>query len=230
MVPYSEVVALKEALKEKEAALTGNEASINTQIQNLISILLEFGIIERLDDVFLHLTTEKGVIASCLAEINPVLIAIICTEWNYFEEFGSRELAAFFSLFTDARNEDLYIENKMLHGKVMQFDQIRHSLIVAQDSRNVYVKESGLEGFNYGLVDVILSWCDCENEEQCKGVIYDYELTIGDFTKAVLKISTLVREMMGMCEQLNKIELMHKLAAIDGLILKYVTTSQSLYL
>lgn len=231
LVPYSEIVALKEALKEKEAALTGNEASITTQIHNLISILLEFGIIERLDDDdFLHLTSEKGVIASCLAEINPVLIAIICTEWNYFEEFGSRELAAFFSLFTDARNEELYVENEMLHAKIMQFDQIRHSLIVVQDSRNVFVKESGLEGFNYGLVDVILSWCDCENEEQCKGVIYDYDLTIGDFTKAVLKISTLVREMMGMCEQLNKIELMHKLAAIDGLILKYVTTSQSLYL
>ena len=61
-------------------------------------------------------------------------------------------------------------------------------------------------------------------------LIQEYELSIGDFTKAVLKISTLSREMMGMCEKINNIELMSKLAAIDGLILKYVTTNQSLYL
>ena len=61
-------------------------------------------------------------------------------------------------------------------------------------------------------------------------LILEYDLSIGDFTKAVLKISTLSREMIGMAEKINNIELMSKLSSIDGLILKYVTTNQSLYL
>jgi hypothetical protein len=139
-------------------------------------------------------------------------------------------LAAFFSIFTDARTNDDWCENEMLSDKIKSFNQIRYWLWDAQEARKIYVNETGLENFCYGLVDVILKWCKCENETECKMLIAEYELSIGDFTKAVLKISTLSREMIGMCEQINNIELMSKLAAIDGLILKYVTTNQSLYL
>jgi len=77
---------------------------------------------------------------------------------------------------------------------------------------------------------VIKRWCYCDNETECKMLIQEYELSIGDFTKAILKISTLARELMAVCEKIGKIELMSKLAAIDGMILKYVATNQSLYL
>ena len=76
-------------------------------------------------------------------------------------------------------------------------------------------------------------WCNCEDESQCKMLLSEIEIkgiSVGDFTKAVLKISTLSREMIGMCEATNQMELMNKLVAIDGMILKFVTTNQSLYL
>jgi hypothetical protein len=34
---------------------------------------------------------------------------------------------------------------------------------------------------------------------------------------------------MNVCEIIGEIELLHKLSQIEGLVLKYVTTSQSLY-
>jgi superfamily II RNA helicase len=242
---YMEYSRLVDELKRKEASINGNASCIKNEVANVLEVMLEYKIVECLENVCdgecgggggcpctlpsYRLTDERGNIAASVAETNPVLMAVICTEWNYFEEFTPPELAAFFSIFTDARvnNE---CEHEMLSDKIKRFDQVRFELLDAQEARKIYVNETGLMDFCYGLVDVILKWCNCENEVECQMLIQEYELSIGDFTKAILKISTLTREMIGMCEKIGKIELMHKLAAIDGLILKYVTTNQSLYL
>jgi len=52
-------------------------------------------------------------------------------------------------------------------------------------------------------------------------------ISIGDFTKAILKISTICREVMS---ALDITCLKYSLSQVDGLILKYVATNQSLYL
>jgi hypothetical protein len=54
-------------------------------------------------------------------------------------------------------------------------------------------------------------------------------ISIGDFTKAILKISTITKELINVCEQNDLIEFMYKLSQIDGMILKYIATTQSLY-
>ena len=56
------------------------------------------------------------------------------------------------------------------------------------------------------------------------------EISIGDFNKALLKIVTMAKELSNVCEEMGQIELLHKLGQIEPMILKYVTTSQSLYL
>jgi hypothetical protein len=60
-------------------------------------------------------------------------------------------------------------------------------------------------------------------------VISEKEISIGDFTKAMMKIVTVAKELMNVCELLGAIDLMYKLNQIEGMVLKYVLTSQSLY-
>jgi hypothetical protein len=76
-------------------------------------------------------------------------------------------------------------------------------------------------------------WCDCATEYDCKSFIQnevaECSISIGDFTKAMLKIVTIAKEFINICEATGNIELMHKLNQIESLVLKYVTTSQSLY-
>ena len=229
---HGETGDLQTMLADKMKAIESNAKCIQNEIANLLVVMEEFQIIERTEgEEGYTLSKDRGQIASSIAEVNPVLMAVLCTEWKYFDDFSPKELAAFFSVFTDARTtKDEYIEHEMLGDKMKSFNRIRHWIWDAQEAHKVYVHETGLEDFCFGLIDIILKWCDCENEAECKALIAEYELSIGDFTKAVLKISTLSREMMSMCEKINKLELMSKLAAIDGLILKYVTTNQSLYL
>jgi hypothetical protein len=56
------------------------------------------------------------------------------------------------------------------------------------------------------------------------------EISIGDFIKGILKISTIVKEIMRTCEKTNMVDLLHKVSQIDAMILKYIANTQSLYL
>ena len=79
----------------------------------------------------------------------------------------------------------------------------------------------------------MIEWCNCENEQECKYFIQnritEKEISIGDFSKAVLKISTIIKEFSNIAEQNGNVEFLHKLSKIDTIILKYITTNQSLY-
>jgi hypothetical protein len=87
----------------------------------------------------------------------------------------------------------------------------------------------------YDMIDAIGIWAtECTTEQACKYFIQqtlgEKGISIGDFTKSVMKISTIAKEVIALCEKHELIDLMHKLSQIDQLILKYVTTSQSLYI
>jgi hypothetical protein len=88
---------------------------------------------------------------------------------------------------------------------------------------------------NYDLPDIIYNWLNCEDEESCKIFINEvvndkYEIMTGEFIKALLKISAIIKEIRKMCEELGYIQLLNKFQKIDERILKYVVTPQSLYL
>ena len=93
--------------------------------------------------------------------------------------------------------------------------------------------DSDLE-IQYDLMDIIQEWCNAIDEQQCKWFIQtrlqERGISIGDFTKAILKISTIAKEIMNVCERFSKFELLEKMSKIDGYILKYITTIQSLYI
>jgi uncharacterized Fe-S cluster-containing protein len=167
---------------------------------------------------------------------------LLCSRWDYFISFTSSQLAAFFSLFTDVRvAEEIRVNegcsemcyDTFLNNRIHEFEATRRSLMLKEQTHQIYFAGS-IDGFCYDIVDDVLEWCECPDENACRELIMrlsvEKGISIGDFSKALMKISTISREMIGMCEVMNKTGFMHKLAAIDGLVLKYVATSQSLYL
>jgi superfamily II RNA helicase len=233
---YKKVLGEK---KQKESQLLGSQYYIESSVEALLQIMEENTVVSQLEPGHYQLTLEHGIIASRMAEINPVLISLVCSHWNYFEEFTVGQIAAFLSLFTDVRVSEetrMYAGSSydnFLNSRVREFEMFRESIISKEEHKKIY-SSSGLDAFCYDIVDDILEWCDCSDEVQCKQLIMrlyaEKGISIGDFSKAVMKISTISREMQGFCEVMNKTEFMHKLADIDRLVLKYVATSQSLYL
>jgi superfamily II RNA helicase len=236
-VEYKKVLQEK---KQKESQLVGTQYYIQSCVEALLKIMEETGVITNVEPGHYVLTSELGNIAARMAEINPVLISLICVEWKYFEEFTVAQIAAFFSIFTDVRvAEEIRCGasdcsyDRFLDNKVGEFEKVRESLISKEEYSKVY-GSTGLDGFCYDILDEVIEWCECEDEAMCRQLIariyQDKGISVGDFTKAVMKISTISREMQGVCEVMNKTEFMHKLASIDRMVLKYVATSQSLYL
>lgn len=234
---YKQLVDLK---KQKESQLAGTQEYIQSSIEALLTVMEETNIVKQDEPGHYSLTSEKGIIASNVAEIHPILISLLCSNWNYFEHFTVPQLAAFFSVFTDIRvPEDIRFTvvnccyDDFLNGRIREFEHFREMIIAKEEKLRIY-GSSGLDDFCYDIMDDVLEWCGCENENQCRQLImFIYQekgISVGDFTKALMKISTISRELQGLCEVMNKTEFMHKLAAIDRMVLKYVATSQSLYL
>ena len=144
-----------------------------------------------------------------------------------------------FSCFTDIKVPDdtrlhvINIPDLFLEAKIksisLQYDKYH-------DLEQDYQLNTGLnynDPLIYDMIEFSMQWCECTTESECKSFIqndvHDKSISIGDFTKAMLKIVTISKEFMNVCEQMNLVELQHKLSQIEGLVLKYITTSQSLY-
>uniref|UniRef100_A0A6C0B5T0 Helicase n=1 Tax=viral metagenome TaxID=1070528 RepID=A0A6C0B5T0_9ZZZZ len=271
LVHYRQFVQTNKLLVEKQKMLENNSKYVRGVVTNLVSVLLEQGILKVYEKVEtsdmsasedevisdtsddeVHrndsvetcfiLTEPKGIIASRIAEIHPVLLANVCP---LLMDMDSVELAATLSLFTDVRvHEDIRIhpgfkyisDNHRLNDMLCEFNCIKEDLILCENHANIHMPDSGLDHHCYDIVDYVAAWCECDDEGQCRNIIRRLEeeagVSVGDFSKALLKISTVSRELMAMCDAVkddSMVEFAHRLSKIDGLVLKYIATNQSLY-
>jgi hypothetical protein len=83
------------------------------------------------------------------------------------------------------------------------------------------------------MIEFSMAWASFESETDCKyfiqGKIAERGISIGDFNKAMLKIVTISKEWMKVFEDIGETGIVHRLTQIEDMVLKYVTTSQSLY-
>jgi hypothetical protein len=104
------------------------------------------------------------------------------------------------------------------------------------DLENMEHLESGYDyenALNYDMPDLAIQWMECSDEDRCKEFLYHISrekgISSGDFTKAMLKVSTIARELSVVAELFGNMQCLQKLKQVDGCLLKYISTSQSLY-
>ncbi len=183
--------------------------------------------------------TGLGIIASNIAEIHPLIVTELLDSWSYFKHFEPVQIVGLFSCFTNIRLPD----DEKLHFVECEDEFVKQHVQTVKDK---YIHYDTLEGdlylqtginyedaMMYDMIDLSMKWCLCENELSCRKFIEhevkEMNISIGDFTKAMLKIVTISKEWINVFEQLGHVEAQHKFSLIEPMILKYVTTSQSLY-
>jgi superfamily II RNA helicase len=223
------------------------EQYIISQTSMVCSILIDEGFISCSDDRMCNAyipdrnyeLTGLGIIASNIAEIHPLVITRLLEHWNYFESLTTEQIIGIFSCFTDIKLPDDErcmnpsskdtIVNKYANNIVRMFEQYD----TLEGDVGVNTGINYVNALNFDLIDISMLWCECNDETDCKIFIEKevkcYGISIGDFTKAMLKIVTITNEWMTVFESLGRVEILHKLSLIESKILKYVTTSQSLY-
>jgi superfamily II RNA helicase len=237
-----EYLQMQEEHRSEQSEIDFSEMFIMEQTHKITTILLNDGFIsiQNENNVIDYNFTDMGTIASGIAEIHPLIMASFIIKNNYLAEFSAKELVGLFSCFTDvnvAKDNEVSVPctpNSFLRSKINELKYMYTSYQQKEIDADV---RTGIKYDNplmYDIIDYTIEWCDCTTEYQCKELIeklqYNLDVSIGDFTKAMLKIATISRELMCVCETMNQNNLLHKLSEIEGMILKYITTCQSLYI
>ena len=219
---------------------------LNTYIDDQTSAICEIlktrgfitiDVIENSENIY-KLST-LGQIAGGIAEIHPLIISQKMIEWQWFRQFSPEQIIGLLACFTDVNvlaeqkrslpnSEDTFLQSRI--------QEVYDLCFIYDDAETNRSLRTGInyEGImNFDMSDFAMDWTKCADEFTCKEFIQtsvsDKGISVGDFTKAMLKISTVAKELAATAEIVGETECVYKLTQIDGLILKYVTTAQSLY-
>jgi superfamily II RNA helicase len=236
-----EYLKMEEHHRAEQSEIEFLKMFILEQTRKILTIMLDDGFVSIHHDnnIINYQFTDVGKVASCIAEIHPLIMARFIVNNHYLAEFSVKQLVGLFSCFTDVNvandvsvsvpsTEDGFLKNKI--------NELKNAFASYQQKEIEADVRTGLkyeDPLMYDIIDYSMEWCDCATESECKELIARIQrcldVSIGDFTKAMLKIATISRELMNTCEIMNQINLLHKLSEIEGMILKYITTCQSLY-
>jgi len=210
------------------------ETYIKDNIDNICSILEDKGFITSCENIYQF--TDIGKIASCISEIHPLIIGSII---HKLEQYTSIELVGLLSCFTDIKvDSDVKssIPNTQNETLKQTINEITGLFSLYENLEIGYGLNTGFDYENcmmFDVIDDIQEWCNCSDETECKIFtqtrLADKSISVGDFTKSILKISNISKELMNACNDNKMIDLYNKLYSIDSLILKYIATAQSLY-
>jgi hypothetical protein len=110
-------------------------------------------------------------------------------------------------------------------------DRLDHYLKCEQDA---FLLTGANYEIAYDLLPYVIQWCDSPDEVTCKLIVQKVKAEtgtfIGEFVKALLKVNAIAQEFERVCDITNDMVLFEKLRAIPHMTLKYIATSQSLYL
>jgi superfamily II RNA helicase len=178
-----------------------------------------------------YVLTEKGIIASQIQEAHSLALTEIIPDLVNYEP---HEIVSILSTFTEVSIPD---DDKIHMNRVPE-----SILQILQKTKDTYDKYQDIELENrisssysyrlqYDTCGFMMDWCQSVDEQQCKYIIqeaFKCGIYLGSFTKSILKINNLVREIQGSLGE-DSIELKNKLSKVEELTLKFMITNQSLY-
>jgi len=237
-----ELQNLKTLYTNEMGSLEYIENYIHNQTKKICQIMIDDGFVKTTEDangLVIYELTALGKMASGIAEIHPLCLASLVNSWNNFEAFSTKELIGLFSCFTDVKVNEEYrasranVANAFLTHKINELASVYQKF---EDRENELDIRTGIryeDALMFDMIDYSMTWSGFESKTDCKyfiqGKISERGISIGDFNKAMLKIVTISKEWIKAFEEIGMVSLVHKLTQIERLILKYVTTSQSLY-
>jgi hypothetical protein len=189
--------------------------------------------------------TDRGRMAAAIAEIHPLALVDVLEHTGFFWEYDVTEIIGWLAMYTDIKiqtgtnnrlggddrtkmGEDLY----GIYDFVMERYHEYHELEQHADL-NTGIAYHGV--VQTVLVLPMMEWSNLTTELECKKFVQvrlvDLCISLGDFSKSVLKISAVAKELIAMCEVRGEsaLEFQSKLSYIDAHMLKYVIMNQSLY-
>ena len=223
-------------IKKEEVYKASLNDYIKIQVERVINILEKTEFVNVLDDKYI--LTLKGQCGMKIQETHSLVMIDLLKHFNNFKDLSIEEIISLMSCFTSLTIKDKY--------KVHQPENISSEYLetTAKHIESLFNKYSDLETqnnldtgseweLNYDIMNSMIEWCHAKNELECKKIIQNLqvnkEVFLGEFVKALLKITNIIREIKQVASISCNVELEKKLELCDEKVLKYVITTQSLY-
>ena len=211
------------------------EKFLDTKVTTILQLLEQKKFIQKTEELIE--LTNQGKVATCLREV-PCLIFAQLIEQDSLFELSTLQLISFLSCFTNINvqedHKDYFprTEDPLLINKLEQVKELYNHY---QNTENEYQINTGTDyTLHYDLLNYVEKWCKANSIEECKYVLQllesEKEIFLGEFVKALLKITNIACELEKIAELLGNMEFLSKLREIPTLCLKYVVTNQSLYI
>lgn len=228
---------------ELECEINGMETYMQNEIQKVLELLKHRGfILHSQEEQDQRKQNIKCEIVQKIHELPSIVFAdFFCNEGEKMTNLSAVQMAIVFSCFTSIRlsdNESLK-QMSVPDGNIIGDNvssvvaALKHLYEEYEETEAQLGIESGEEyEMHFDLMDIIEDWCNAENEEACKMVlnrIQERGIFLGEFIKALLKITSIAAELECVAGLLENMEWMAKLREIPVLLLKHVATNQSLY-
>lgn len=235
---YLDSLDKEKRIDDKKQQLHNISTYIEHNLNEINQALYEYEFIDYLNDESTNLIvlTKKGRLASKMQEVNCLMMSEILMNGT-LNDLTVSELVAVLSCFVDiGLQEDKRITNPQncsSSEKVCSVLTIMNNTLAMycnlQEDLNLAIDKN----LCFDVQDHMMDWCYVSSEEECKNFmdgIYEHEIFLGEFIKAILKINNVVNELKNACEVIENIELKQKLSQIPSMTLKFVATNQSLYI
>ena len=229
---FTAIKYVKSDLMKKEKELVNVKERISSQINLHCRILNENEFLQE------NNLTEKGLMAANIQEMHCLAMADILDD-RVFETLNTSELAAVLSIFTSVSVKDEDSIVKVEHVKAPE--KVKSTI---KKIKRAYNKYYDIESYHqtdfvnnydihYNMCELVYRWCKAEDEATChkifKEAIY-YNISRGEFVKAMLKINNIAHELEKIAELQGNMNLLEKAKSISEITLKSIATNQSLYL
>jgi len=213
---------------------------IHDQVRNVCRMLVEKGAV-KLDAMGLYCLTDIGKSAAKIAEM-PSLVGALQLE--FIRKLTADQMVGLFSCFTGVRLPENMRKFQVWSDFVGSLSDISDKRVemcisnMVDELREIEQTNVGMnvdsDVFIYDLVDGMMEWCALDTEESCKLFLQDkmqsLGVSVGDFTKACIKVAAVARELETVAEERGWLDMKSELVKISGKVLKYIATTQSIYL
>tara|TARA_Y100000996_G_C22548107_1_gene652645 strand:+ start:56 stop:1714 length:1659 start_codon:yes stop_codon:yes gene_type:complete len=229
---FTAIKYVKSDLMKKEKELVNVKERISNQINLHCRILNENEFLQE------NNLTEKGLLAANIQEMHCLAMADILDD-RVFETLSTAELAAVLSIFTSVSVKDEDSIVKVEHVEAPE--KVKNTI---KKIKRAYNKYYDIESYHqtdfvndydihYNMCELVYRWCKADDEATCHKIFEEaiyYNISRGEFVKAMLKINNIAHELEKIAELQGNMNLLEKAKSISEITLKSIATNQSLYL
>ena len=162
---------------------------------------------------------------------------MLMVETNYFHKLSVIEIVGLFACFANiVVSDDFKVHYPNTSSEVLNKTTTRIVTLLDEfhDMELLHHVNSGsCYERCFDIQQAVMDWCRASNETDCKRVLDELKnvsnVFLGEFIKALLKINNVTAEVERAAQLTQNIVLLEKLNHIPSVTLKYVATTQSLY-